>query len=151
MPTRYIRGKNLQITDHASSNPATTTQNPVTCIFIPGLGASESFFFPFLPSLGQYRCITFDLHGSAHSPSQGEVQTISGIAADVIAILDAHNVSKAVIVGHSLGGLVAAYLGAEYRERVLALVAIAPSVPSQKARERFLARIEEVKTSASLP
>lgn len=55
--------------------------------------------------------------------------------------------AKAVIVGHSLGGLVGVHLAAEYEERILGLVAIAPSVPSLRARERFLARIEEVKTS----
>lgn len=52
---------------------------------------------------------------------------LAGNAAAAVAELDANGIERATVVGHSLGGAVAAWLAAEYPERVTALVLAAPS------------------------
>jgi pimeloyl-ACP methyl ester carboxylesterase len=52
---------------------------------------------------------------------------LAGNAATALAALDARGVDRAVIVGHSLGGAVAAWLASEHPERVSRLVLAAPA------------------------
>lgn len=69
-----------------------------------------------------YRVIRFDSRGHGHSavisPSQ-----LSDYANDVIDILDALSIAKAHVVGISMGGLTALYLGCFAAERCLSLTA----------------------------
>lgn len=53
--------------------------------------------------------------------------TLRGNAQAAVRALDAAEVERAVVVGHSLGGAVAAWLAASWPERVAALVLVAPS------------------------
>jgi pimeloyl-ACP methyl ester carboxylesterase len=52
---------------------------------------------------------------------------LAGNVDAALSALDAHGVVRAVVVGHSLGGAIAALLAAEHPERVAALVLAAPS------------------------
>src|SRR5947209_2601762 len=52
---------------------------------------------------------------------------LPGNASAALAALDAEGVQRAVVVGHSLGGAVAAWLAAEHPERVSRLVLAAPA------------------------
>ena len=61
--------------------------------------------------------------------------TLSDMAADVIAVLDAAGVHKVVVLGMSLGGMVAQQTAVEHPERLRALVSVAsscgdPTLPS---------------------
>jgi pimeloyl-ACP methyl ester carboxylesterase len=66
---------------------------------------------------------------------------LAGNVRAAIAVLDAHEVERATIVGHSFGGAVASWLAAERPERVSALVLAAPSanVASLYRLDRWLA------------
>jgi 3-oxoadipate enol-lactonase len=57
----------------------------------------------------------------------GSPRNLAGNAEAAVAALDAAGVERATVVGHSLGGAVAAWLAAEHPERVAALVLAAPS------------------------
>src|SRR5947209_485176 len=57
----------------------------------------------------------------------GGALDLAGNARAAVSALDAAGVERAVIVGHSLGGAIAAWLAAEHPERVSALVLAAPS------------------------
>ncbi len=52
---------------------------------------------------------------------------VEGNARAALAVLDARGVRRAVVVGHSLGGTIAAWLAATRPERVVALVLAAPA------------------------
>ncbi len=58
---------------------------------------------------------------------QSRPQDLAGNARAALAFLDARGIERATIVGHSLGGAVAAWLAAEAPERVNALVLAAPA------------------------
>jgi pimeloyl-ACP methyl ester carboxylesterase len=66
---------------------------------------------------------------------------IAGNARAALAVLDAHGAARAVVVGHSFGAAVAAWLAMQHPERVAGLVLTAPAanVDSLYALDRVLA------------
>lgn len=73
---------------------------------------------------GRARAIAIDRPGWN---GRGSPRNLAGNAQAAVAALDAAGVEQATVVGHSLGGAVAAWLAAEHPERVSALVLAAPS------------------------
>jgi pimeloyl-ACP methyl ester carboxylesterase len=73
---------------------------------------------------GGARTISFDRPGwDRRSAPRG----IAGNVAAALSVLDAHHVERAVVVGHSFGGAVAAWLAAEVPSRVRGVVLVAPA------------------------
>jgi pimeloyl-ACP methyl ester carboxylesterase len=85
-----------------------------------------------IPYLSRHcRVITFDGRGNGRSdrPSDAEAYAESEFAADAIAIMDATQTERAIIVGFSRGVQRGLLLAAHHPERVQAAVFIAPSYP----------------------
>ncbi|MBE2270323.1 MAG: alpha/beta hydrolase [Anaerolinea sp.] len=61
--------------------------------------------------------ITVDLPGHGKSPAPGRT-SVGDYAADLIALLDALKLDKAVIIGHSMGGAIALQLALDHADRV---------------------------------
>jgi 3-oxoadipate enol-lactonase len=96
-------------------------------LLIPGLGARGAVFDSIVPDLArQHRVITFDPRGIGES-GNGDV-TLTNMALDAVAALDAAGVAAAAVFGASMGGLIAQHLVVEHPERVehLMLAATAP-------------------------
>jgi pimeloyl-ACP methyl ester carboxylesterase len=84
------------------------------------------------------RTIAIDRPGwNGRTPPAG----LEGNSRAALAALDAAGAERAVVVGHSFGGAVAAWLAATHPERVRALVLAAPSANSESLRwvDRLLA------------
>ncbi|KAL5050461.1 hypothetical protein BDW71DRAFT_126099 [Aspergillus fruticulosus] len=127
----FISVNNHQL-HYADSHPDGAPANGLTFFFIHGLGSSQNYYFPLLPHLTpQHRCITADTYGSGRSTYTDQSVSIASIAADVIGVLDALKIPQAVVVGHSMGGLVVTLLGSEHADRVKGIVAIGPTHPSE--------------------
>ena len=97
-------------------------------LLIPGLGAGRSAFDPIVSDLARaHRVITFDPRGIGESEG-GANTTLSAMAQDAVAILDAAGVEAAAVFGASMGGLVAQHLVVDHPRRVadLILAATAP-------------------------
>lgn len=101
--------------------PERTNDN---CILISGAGAPAMFwtdeFCKKLTDAG-YSVIRFDHRDQGLSDAvdwDKNPYTIEDIAKDVINILNAYNIDKAHIVGHSMGGIVAQWLALTYPRRV---------------------------------
>lgn len=73
----------------------------------------------------RYRVITPDLRGHGRSPVPSGVYEMDLLARDVLALLDSLDISKAVIMGHSMGGYVTLAACKHAPERFLALGLIA--------------------------
>ncbi|KAJ5888231.1 Alpha/beta hydrolase fold-1 [Penicillium taxi] len=130
MPFVKVNNHSLNYADSHPDGPPTPTG--VTILFIHGLGSSQNYYFPVIPHLTtSHRCITMDTYGAARSPYTNDPVSISSIADDVISVLDALKIAKAVVVGHSMGGLVVTDVGARYQDRVLGIVPIGPTHPSE--------------------
>lgn len=74
-------------------------------------------------ALPGYRVVAWDMPGYGESPMLPTAQADAGDYADALALmLDRAGVGQTVLVGHSLGALVAAAFAAKYPQRVLYLV-----------------------------
>jgi pimeloyl-ACP methyl ester carboxylesterase len=84
---------------------------------------------PFLAR--EFRVITIDPRGNGRSgrPQSAEAYADTEYAADTIAVMDACQVDRAVIVGLSTSGWFSLLIAALYPDRVLGVVAIAADVP----------------------
>ena len=95
----------------------------VPVIFLHGITDSWHSFEPMLPHLPN-TIHTFALtqrgHGEAERPATGYLP--QDFAADVAAFMDALQIERAVIAGHSLGSTNAQRFGLDYPERALGLV-----------------------------
>ncbi|EAW23960.1 alpha/beta fold hydrolase [Aspergillus fischeri NRRL 181] len=142
MPCLEVCGHSIH---YADSHPNGAPKDGATIVFIHGLGSSQNYYFPILHHLTpKHRCITLDTYGSARSPYTGQAITISTIASDVIAVLDALHIPKAVVVGHSMGGLVVTLLGAQCSDRITAVVAVGPTHPSETLASTMRQRSDTV-------
>jgi pimeloyl-ACP methyl ester carboxylesterase len=77
-----------------------------TFIFMHGLGSSQNYYHAVNQGMvtNGFRCILFDTTGAARSPFTFVEQSVETLADDVVGVLDALEVEKAVFVGHSMGG-----------------------------------------------
>ena len=66
-----------------------------------------------------YQCITVDHRGHGRSDKPESGYAIQEMAADVAAILDATGNEKAVLVGNSIGGMIAMQFNLDFPDRVL--------------------------------
>jgi pimeloyl-ACP methyl ester carboxylesterase len=78
----------------------------------------------------RFRCLSYDARGSGRSdrPTEPERYQATELVADTLAVLDAVGADRAVLVGNSLGGLVAYLTAALYPDRVAGLVLISATV-----------------------
>ncbi|MPQ96484.1 alpha/beta fold hydrolase [Modestobacter sp. I12A-02628] len=75
----------------------------------------------------RHRVIAPDLRGHGRSSTPAAGYTAQHHAADLVALLDRLDVGPVVVIGHSLGAVVAAALAVEHPERVLATVVVEPA------------------------
>jgi pimeloyl-ACP methyl ester carboxylesterase len=146
MPSVEVNGKSIFYTiDQNDENPA-----KLTALLIHGLGSSSCFYKAITPLLkSKTCCISLDTPGSGLSELGGTEQSISTIAKDAVELLDALEVQeKVVVVGHSMGGIVASYIAAEYADRVKGVVLIGPVNPDPALATVFEKRIEVVKNGS---
>jgi pimeloyl-ACP methyl ester carboxylesterase len=68
-----------------------------------------------------FRVIRPDLPGHGQTPAGGQQTTIDTMAQDVLRLLDRLQVSRCVLVGHSMGGYVALSAWAQDRDRFVGL------------------------------
>jgi pimeloyl-ACP methyl ester carboxylesterase len=77
-------------------------------------------------ALSGHRCLTYDARGYGRTTYQREDGWSP--AGDAVAVLDAYDVDRAVVVGSSMGGRTSIDLALSHPERVRALVLIGPAV-----------------------
>ena len=73
---------------------------------------------------GEWRVINVDPlgHGDSDLPHESDAYDPAGVAADLIAVMDAENVNRATVWGYSRGGWLACNLASRYSERVERIV-----------------------------
>jgi pimeloyl-ACP methyl ester carboxylesterase len=77
------------------------------------------------------RAIVPDQRGHGESDKTATEFTLDAMAADAAALLDTLNISRAIVVGHSMGSLVAQRVAALASDRVMSLVLIASAVTAR--------------------
>jgi pimeloyl-ACP methyl ester carboxylesterase len=105
------------------SGPSEDAKHPETLLLIMGLAGSGAMWFRLLPHITRrHRAIVFDNRGTGASSPAHRPLTMSGMAADAVAVLDAAGLETAHVMGASMGGMIAQHLALDYRDRVSSLV-----------------------------
>jgi pimeloyl-ACP methyl ester carboxylesterase len=96
-------------------------------LFVHGLTFDRSTWEPIVVQLTeQFTCIAVDLPG--HGGSEGPPQALGDVVPVVHDLLDELGIEAPVVVGHSMGGVLASIFAAHHRVRGLVLVDQAPYV-----------------------
>ena len=94
-------------------------------IFLHGATDSSHSWSSTTPYLeNQYHIYALDQRGHGDSDKPAHGYTVPQMAEDVIAFMDHEKVNKAVIVGHSMGSLIAHQIASAFPERVNKVVLI---------------------------
>ena len=92
-------------------------------VLISGLTEDHTAWENVLEKLAQsFRVLIFDNRGAGQSTSPKTSFTIGDMAKDTVALLQALDIPKAHILGHSMGGAIAQQIAIENPERVLKLI-----------------------------
>jgi pimeloyl-ACP methyl ester carboxylesterase len=90
-------------------------------LFLHGLTFDRSTWEPIIVQLaGRFTCIAVDLPG--HGGSDGPPRALGDVALAVHDLLDELGIEAPVVVGHSMGGVLASNFAAHHRVRGLVLV-----------------------------
>jgi pimeloyl-ACP methyl ester carboxylesterase len=89
-------------------------------VLIHGAGGNHLSWPSQMRRIPGYRILAPDLPGHGKSAGSG-LQTIAEYTGAVLGWLDSLNISRAVIVGHSMGSAIALQIGLNYSERTVAL------------------------------
>ena len=99
-------------------------------VLVDGLGC-DGFIWRYLgPALAQHhRVIHFHYpgHGRSPAPPADAPLSVESLADDLVAVLDAAGVERAVVIGHSMGVQVALEAHRRHRERLRALILVCGS------------------------
>ncbi|MCA3237086.1 MAG: alpha/beta fold hydrolase [Curvibacter sp.] len=121
----------------------------VVCIH--GLGGSSNTFTPLMHGLTRRRVLRIDLPGSARSQRVEGDLTIARYVATVRAACARAAITRADVVGHSMGTIVAQHLAVETPELVRSLALFGPlTAPSDAARAAVLARAAKVRSEGAV-
>jgi 3-oxoadipate enol-lactonase/4-carboxymuconolactone decarboxylase len=108
-------------------------------VLLTSIGTDLSLYDPVVPLLTpDFRVLRIDTRGHGASDAPAGDYSLDLLADDVLAVMDAAGIAKAVICGTSLGGMIAMALAPRAPERVQALVlactspALDPSVWDQR-------------------
>jgi non-heme chloroperoxidase len=121
----------------------------VTLVFIPGLGNSAHVFDDFAPRFtDHFRVVALSRVGFGESEQpEGHGYELASRVAQIAAILDSLAITRAVLVGHSLGGDELTAFASAHPERTLGLVYLDAAydhstvAASQAAMAPYLSRI----------
>lgn len=114
MPHTVRAGTRLYWEEHGSGEPL---------LLIMGLSFTLDMWYRLLPALaGRYRAILFDNRGVGRSDAPPGPYSMSTLADDACAVLDAARVESAAVLGASMGGMIAQELYFRHPSRVGALL-----------------------------
>lgn len=94
-------------------------------LLLHGIGNYARYWDSFADAIGgRLRLIAPDARGHGESGRPADGYAPADFVADALAVLDANDIERAVVVGHSMGGTHAIHLAARYPDRVRALAIV---------------------------
>lgn len=102
------------------------SQSPATIVFVHGLGGSARSWWAQLAACEErgYAAIAFDQRGAGLSSKPAGPYSVEIWARDLVRVIDALDVERPILVGHSVGCMTSEQASVELGERVAGLVTI---------------------------
>ncbi len=124
-----------------------TGDGPLTVVLTHGLAGGEVLWAAQVAALApHYRVLTWELRGHGRTAPDPSPCTIADLAADLRAVLDHAGIDRAVVLGHSAGGVVAMRFALDAPARTAGLVLVGTaSECNQRAHDFY----EELATIAA--
>lgn len=139
MPTAAIDGVDLYYEVEGEGPPL---------VLVNGLGANLVYWAPVVSRLkARHTVVTYDHRGAGRSDTPPGPYSIARLTDDLIGLLDALAISRAIIVGHSMGGYVAMQTAAHHPARVDRLVLYSTAAEMSWPAARFIESVERVWTA----
>lgn len=105
-------------------------------LLIHGFPLDHSSWDALLPHLDGFDVIVPDLRGFGQSGIVAGIYTVDDMAADLVGLLEALQVEKAVVAGHSMGGYIALAIARNHKEKLAGLGLVStqalPDTPERK-------------------
>ena len=99
-------------------------------VFVPGWGCGAWIFHDAIPTVAScgFRAIAIELkgHGLSDKPASPGEYTLDAMSDHLIDVLDALEIRRAGLVGHSMGAAIAGHVADIASQRVASLVLVAP-------------------------
>ena len=109
-------------------------------LLIAGLGGVGSYWAPNLAAFSaRYRTVIHDHRGTGSSTHSRIQYSVQQMADDTVRLMDALNIERAHIVGHSTGGAIGQVLAIDHPERVKSVVMYATWTKSDPFMHRVMA------------
>ncbi len=121
-------------------------------LFVHGLGATGNVWHGQRLALSKfYRVVTIDLPGSGRSGKNEKTYTMEGWVAQLRIVADTLQLGKFVLVGHSMGTILAQNFAAQHHDRVRGLVLCGPLVElAPAAQQAFSKRADLVRSEGMI-
>lgn len=101
---------------------------PIVCVH--GLTANAFFFQALADTLAlDHRVFAYDLRGRGDSDKPKQGYSVPLHAADLARLIDAMELERPILIGHSLGALISLYFAAHYPEKLSKLVLVDAGAP----------------------
>lgn len=113
---------------------------PETLIFIHGWSCDSRYWQKQIADFAKnYKVITVDLAGHGNSSASRENSTVISFAHDIEAVMESEKTQKAILIGHSMGGLVTAEAARLLPAKVIGLIPVdtMQSVEYKLTKEAF--------------
>jgi pimeloyl-ACP methyl ester carboxylesterase len=127
-PQGLVAGEHVWTTPDGIDMPyevAGKTDAEVTVVFVHCWMCDRTFWDAQLPVLAErYRTVTLDLPGHGEAGSDRAEWTVGAYGDDVAGLVESLDLSRVVLVGHSMGGPVSLRAAALLSGRVLGIVAV---------------------------
>lgn len=114
MPVAEIQGTSIAYNVRGEGRPL---------VFLHCWTGNQSFYFNQVGKFSsEYMCVTLDFPGHGESGTTDGEYSVERFGEMTLELLDRLGIEKAVFAGHSLGGMVALYLGLHHPDKVEGLI-----------------------------
>jgi pimeloyl-ACP methyl ester carboxylesterase len=114
MPKTLVNGIEMYYEFHGDGSPV---------VLIQGLGGNHTFWEPNLPQLvKRHRILLLDYRGAGDTDKPDMPYSTRLFADDIAGLMDAVGIRNAHIVGRSMGGCIAQWLGIAHPQKVRSLI-----------------------------
>jgi 3-oxoadipate enol-lactonase len=120
----------------------------VVCVH--GLGGSSNTWVPLMGTLARHRVVRLDVPGSARSAGVTGALPIERLAEAVLTVCSRLNVTRAHLLGHSMGTIVCQHVAASHPKLVRSLALFGPLIaPTDAARIGIRARAGKLRSEGA--